>query len=116
MRPRRRSKLTPESRRCAWYITIYLDSKKQGSLLFNITPRAARAGNAAVLTLVQTLGAQYTRSPGNQYVEHELRITSSLWSAHRPAFDAALAAIYAGWQKTATDDNAAPEEAPVQAT
>jgi hypothetical protein len=98
------------------YITIYVDSKKKGALLFNITPRAARAGGDAVSALVQSIGAQHTRSPGSQYVEHEFRVTSTLWATHKPAFDAALAGIYAGWQRNATAENASPGEPLVQAT
>jgi hypothetical protein len=89
------------------YITIYLDARKKGVLLFNITPRAARAGSTAVSALVQSLGTERVRSPTNQYVEHEVIVTASLWVADKPAFDAALAAIYVGWQKSATADNAA---------
>lgn len=91
------------------YITIYLDMKKKGSLLFNITPRAAQAGQDAVLALVQAIGAQYTRSPGTQYVEYEFRLSSALWTTHKTAVDAALAAIYAGWQTNATAHNALPK-------
>jgi hypothetical protein len=94
------------------YITIYLDLKHPKTLLFNVTPRAALAAGDALLTLIQTMGPQQTRSPRNQSIEHEFRITSAAWSANKAVFDAALRAVYAGWQKKVAADNAPSSDSP----
>jgi hypothetical protein len=84
------------------YITVYLDSKRKGSLLFNITPRAAAAGSVAVEALVRGVPPEYVRHPANQYVEFELRLTDRIWREHRSLFEAALDEVLAGWQRKAS--------------
>lgn len=93
------------------YVTLYLDRKKKGSLIFNVTPRAARAAPAEVGALLEAVGASHVRSPRTQYVEHEIRLNAQVWTQHRVSFDAALKAIYAGWQRLATASNAGGSEA-----
>jgi hypothetical protein len=88
------------------YVTLYVDLKKKGNVVFYIVPRAARAGGEAVLSLVEGVGSQQARSPKTQYVEHEIRLDRGLWSRHKDLFDHALKAIYAGWQQSASQVNA----------
>jgi hypothetical protein len=92
------------------YVTIYLDFKRKGAVLLNITPRASQAGGPAIGELVAAVGSSHTRVPGNQYVEYEIQLTPPVWQMHHAKFDAALRAIYTGWQSLGVREAVQPAD------